>query len=128
MKSILVVDDEPEILKLVSAMLTASGYRVFSAANGDQALRIFSHNPDIDLLLTDVVAPGMSGPMIADDIAARRPDIKILFMSGYKGTQIVQRYVVEQGYSLIVKPFTMAQLSDKVKALLGDDAKYIATS
>jgi CheY-like chemotaxis protein len=120
MKSILVVDDEPEILKLVSAMLAANGYRVLSAAHGEQALRVFSTNPDIDLLLTDVVAPGMSGPMIADQIAARRPDIKVLFMSGYNGTQVVQRYVVEQGYSLIVKPFTMVQLSDKVSALLGD--------
>jgi len=120
MKTILVVDDEPEILRLVSAMLTASGYRVLTAANGDQALRVFSHNPDIDLLLTDLVAPGMSGPMIVDQIAARRPDIKVLFMSGYNGTQVVQRYVVEQGYSLIVKPFTMHQLSEKLRTLLSD--------
>src|SRR6267154_2606617 len=118
-KTILVVDDEPEIRKLVSAMLTRSGYRVLSADTGENAIRLFSNNPDTDLLLTDVVAPGMSGPMIADQIAVLKPDLKVLFMSGYDGTQVVQRYVVEKGYSLLVKPFTMEQLEQKVRDVLG---------
>src|SRR5689334_4572530 len=99
MQTILVVEDEPRVLKLVSMMLDTKGYRVLPAATGDQALRLLAENPDVDLLLTDVVAPGMSGPMIADQIAAQRPGIKVLFMSGYDGTQVVQRYVIEQGYS-----------------------------
>ena len=109
-KKVLVVDDEPEIRKLVAAMLARNGYRVLSADSGENAIRLFKNNPDTDLLLTDVVAPGMSGPMIADQIAALKPDIKVLFMSGYDGTQVVQRYVVEKGYSLLTKPFTMEQL------------------
>ena len=117
-KTILVVDDEPEIRKLVAAMLTKNGYHVFIADTGENAIRLFKNNPDTDLLLTDVVAPGMSGPMIADQIAALRPDIKVLFMSGYDGTQVVQRYVVEKGYSLLVKPFTMDQLGRKVLDVL----------
>src|SRR5436309_2269409 len=108
--TILVVDDEPEIRKLVTAMLTRNGYNVLTADTGENAVRLFRNNPAIELLLTDVVAPGMSGPMIADEIAALRPHIKVLFMSGYDGTQVVQKYVVERGYSLLTKPFTMDQL------------------
>jgi two-component system cell cycle sensor histidine kinase/response regulator CckA len=115
---VLVVDDEPEVRKLVAAMLVRNGYRVISADSGENAIRLFKNNPDTDLLLTDVVAPGMSGPMIADQIASLKPDIKVLFMSGYDGTQVVQRYVVEKGYSLLIKPFTMEQLERKVRAVL----------
>ena len=116
--TILVVDDEPEIRKLVSAMLARNGYRVLSADTGENAVRLFKSNPDTALLLTDVVAPGMSGPMIADQIAALKPDIKVLFMSGYDSTQVVQRYVVEKGYSLLIKPFTMEQLGNKIRDVL----------
>jgi CheY-like chemotaxis protein len=115
---VLVVDDEPEIWKLVTAMLARNGYRVLSADSGENALRLFKSNPDTDLLLTDVVSPGMSGPMIADQISALKPDIKVLFMSGYDGTQVVQRYVIEKGYSLLTKPFSMEQLESKVRAVL----------
>jgi CheY-like chemotaxis protein len=118
MKTILVVDDEPEIRKLVAAMLTRSGYRVLLADTGENAVRLIRKNPDTDLLLTDVVAPGMSGPMIADQIAALKPDIGVLFMSGYDDTQVVQRYVVGRGYSLLVKPFTMGELERKVREVL----------
>ena len=115
---VLVVDDEPEVRKLVTAMLVRNGHRVVSADTGENAIRLFKNNPDTDLLLTDVVAPGMSGPMIADQIASLKPHIKVLFMSGYDGTQVVQRYVVEKGYSLLIKPFTMEQLERKVRAVL----------
>jgi DNA-binding NtrC family response regulator len=120
--TILVVDDEPEICKLVSAMLNRCGYRVLSADTGDGAIGLFKNNPDTELLLTDVVVPGMSGPMIADEIAALNPAIKVLFMSGYDGTRVVMRYVAEKGYSLIIKPFTMEQLERKVQAVLSHGA------
>jgi two-component system cell cycle sensor histidine kinase/response regulator CckA len=121
-QTILVVDDEPEIRKLVSAMLTKAGYLVFTAESGENAVRMFKSHPDTALLLTDVVAPGMSGPMIADEIAALNPGIKVLFMSGYDSTQVVQKYVVERGYSLLVKPFTMEQLERKVSTVLARTA------
>src|SRR5689334_8536322 len=104
-------------------MLSRSGYRVFSADNGENAIRLFKQHPDTELLLTDVVAPGMSGPMIADEIAAIRPDIKVLFMSGYDSTHVVQHYVVERGYELLVKPFTMEQLGQRVEAILARVAR-----
>ena len=122
---VLVVDDEPEIRKLVTAMLARNGYRVLSADSGENALRLFKSNPDTDLLLTDVVSPGMSGPMIADQISALKPDIKVLFMSGYDGTQVVQRYVVEKGYSLLTKPFSIEQLESKVRAVLSANGRTI---
>jgi DNA-binding NtrC family response regulator len=122
-RKILVVDDEPEVRKLVTAMLARHGYRVLSADSGENALRLFKNNTDTDLLLTDVVAPGMSGPMIADQIAALKPDIRVLFMSGYDSTQVVQRYVVEKGYSLLVKPFTMEQLEHRVRDVLESGGK-----
>jgi CheY-like chemotaxis protein len=120
---VLVVDDEPEIRKLVTAMLARNGYRVLSADSGENALRLFKSNPDTDLLLTDVVSPGMSGPMIADQISALKPDIKVLFMSGYDGTQVVQRYVIEKGYSLLTKPFSMEQLESKVRTVLSANGR-----
>ena len=126
--TVLVVDDEPEVRKLVAAMLTRKGYRSFSADTGENAIKIFRNNPNIALLLTDVVAPGMSGPMIADQVAAIKPDIKVLFMSGYDNTQVVQRYVVEKGYSLLVKPFTMEQLEQKVQAVLKGEAQSQVTA
>ena len=125
---VLVVDDEPEIRKLVTAMLARNGYRVLSADSGENALRLFKNNPDTDLLLTDVVSPGMSGPMIADQISALKPDIKVLFMSGYDGTQVVQRYVVEKGYSLLTKPFSMEQLESKVRAVLSTGTRTMDAS
>jgi len=121
--TILVVDDEPEIRKLVAAMLTPRGYRVFTADTGESAIRVMSNHPEIDLLLTDVVSPGMSGPMIADEIVAMKPGIRVLFMSGYDNTQVVQRYVVEKGYSLISKPFAREELEQRVHdALTGKKA------
>jgi two-component system, cell cycle sensor histidine kinase and response regulator CckA len=120
--TILVVDDEPEIRTLVSAMLTRSGYRVLSAATGESAMVVFRNNPDIELLLTDVVLAGMSGPLIAVEIAALNPAIKVLFMSGYDGTRMVMRYVTERGYSLLIKPFTMDQLERKVQGVLSREA------
>ena len=63
-KTVLVVDDEPDIRKLVTAMLTRNGYRVLTADTGENALRLFRNHPDVELLLTDVVAPGMSRPVV----------------------------------------------------------------
>ena len=61
--------------------------------------------------------------MIADQISALKPEIKVLFMSGYDGTQVVQRYVVEKGYSLLTKPFSMEQLESKVRAVLSNNGR-----
>ena len=115
-KTILVVDDEPEIRKLVSAMLTPGGYNIILADTGEQAVKAFRKQAkDIDLLLTDVVAPGMAGPTLADQLTELKPDLRVLFMSGYDNRQVVQKYVVEKGSLLLPKPFTREQLKAKVE-------------
>ncbi len=120
-KTILVVDDEPEVRKLVGAMVTRHGYNVLTADSGDHAITLFRHaTTPIDLLLTDVVAPGMSGPMLADKLVEMQPGLRVLFMSGYDQTQVVQHYVVEKGYALLIKPFTLDQLGRKVEEVLGE--------
>jgi CheY-like chemotaxis protein len=118
-KTVLVVDDEPEIRKLVGAMVTQFGYSVLTADSGDHAITVYkNHRSPIDLLITDVVAPGMSGPMLADKLSAIQPDLKVLYISGYDNTHVVQKYVVEKGHALLGKPFTMEELKAQVTALL----------
>ena len=115
-KTILVVDDEPEVRKLVGAMLSRDSYKILISDSGETAIKTFEkHGSPIDLLLTDVVSPGVSGPMLADQLTALQPGLRVLFMSGFDHTQVVQKYVLERGYSLLVKPFTMEQLRDKVR-------------
>src|SRR5579863_8015143 len=114
-KTILVVDDEPEIRKLVAAMVARQGYNVLTADNGEHAITVLrNQKTPINLLLTDVVAPGMSGPMLADKLVEMQPGLRVIFMSGYDNTQVVQRYVVEKGYELLHKPFTVEELGRKV--------------
>ncbi len=101
-KTILVVDDEAEIRKLVSAMVSQAGYNVLTADSGEHALTLYKHqHGPLELLITDVVAPGMSGPMLADKLSALQPDLKVLYISGYDNTHVVQKYVVEKGHALL---------------------------
>ncbi len=116
---ILVVDDEPEIRKLVSAMVRQFGYEVMTADSGEHALTLYKHHKGpLTMLITDVVAPGMSGPMLADKLTAIQPDLKVLYISGYDNTHVVQKYVVEKGHALLAKPFTVAELQTKMHELL----------
>lgn len=120
-KTILVVDDEPEVRKLVGAMVSRYGFNVLTADSGEHAITLFKKlQGGIDLLLTDVVAPGMSGPVLADKLSELQPGLKVLFMSGYDNTQVVQRYVVEKGHALLPKPFTLEELGRKVEEVLGE--------
>ena len=118
--AVLVVDDEPEIRKLVSVILTTAGYTVFLADSGEHALRLFhKHASEITLVLTDVVAPGMSGPMLVDELLELQPHLKVLFMSGFNESQVVRRYVVERGFVLLQKPFTAEQLLNEIQESIG---------
>jgi two-component system, cell cycle sensor histidine kinase and response regulator CckA len=119
-KNVLVVDDEPEIRKLVAAMVNQFGYTAMTADSGEHALTLFRKHPEsFELLITDVVAPGMSGPMLADKLSTLRPDLKVLYISGYDNTHLVRKYVLEKGHVLLSKPFTVEMLREKVEALLG---------
>jgi two-component system cell cycle sensor histidine kinase/response regulator CckA len=118
-KTVLVVDDEPEIRKLVAAMVGRLGYTVLTADSGEHALTLFrNHGQPIELLITDVIAPGMSGPMLADKLTALQPNLKVLYISGYDNTHVVRTYVVEKGHALLAKPFTVEALREKMESLL----------
>jgi DNA-binding NtrC family response regulator len=117
-KIILVVDDEPEVRKLVGAMVTHYGYKALTADSGEHAIAIFKKNRPIDLLLTDVVAPGMSGPLLAQKLTEMQPGLKVLFMSGYDNTNVVKTYVEKQGHALLRKPFDLEALGAKVQDML----------
>ena len=118
-KTILVVDDEPEIRKLVAAMAAQAGYSVITADSGEHAMTLFKNlKGPLELLITDVVQPGMSGPMLAERMIAVQPDMKVLYMSGYDNTLVVQKYVVEKGHALLTKPFTAREFQTKVRELL----------
>lgn len=121
-KTILVLDDEPDVRRLVAIMLSSNGYRVLTASNGESAIKIFKRSKQaIDLALLDVVAPGMSGPMVADRLTELKPELPVLYMSGYDHTNVVQRYIVEKGHALIPKPFTEKQLAKKVREVIHGD-------
>ena len=114
--TILVVDDEPEVLELIRIILMDDGHRVITASGADMALTLFRglENPP-DLLVADVVMPGMSGPMLVERLTQFEPELRILFMSAYDSRQVVRRFVVEKGYSLISKPFKISDLRAAVK-------------
>jgi two-component system cell cycle sensor histidine kinase/response regulator CckA len=119
LRTILVVDDEQDVLTFVHSALTRLGFEVILAPNGDTALDVFDKGAAaVDLLLTDVVMPGISGPMLVDRVLAMQPSLPVLFMSGYDDRQVVQRYVLKEGFALLPKPFTLETLAAKVKELL----------
>ena len=118
-KTILVVDDEPEVRKLVGAVVGQSGYTALTADSGEHALTLVKNLKEpLELLITDVIQPGMSGPMLADRLTALQPDLKVLYISGYDNTHVVQKYVVEKGHALLTKPFNIEDLRTKVRTLL----------
>jgi CheY-like chemotaxis protein len=125
--TILVVDDEPEIRKLVAAMVGQFGYTVLTADSGEHALTVVKKAKDpIDLLITDVVAPGMSGPMLADKLSEKQPDLKVLYISGYDNTRLVQKYIVQKGHELLTKPFSIDDLKKKVQSMLPAEVRSVS--
>jgi len=116
--TILVVDDEPVVLETVRDGLTAHGYQVLTAGDGEEALQTAqAHQGAIALALVDVIMPGMSGPQVAQRLHASRPDLKILFMSGFS-TEVVVVHGLDTGDPLLVKPFSLDTLGRKVHEIL----------
>jgi two-component system, cell cycle sensor histidine kinase and response regulator CckA len=122
-ETILVVEDAEPLRALTKEFLSASGYTVLEAANGDEAIRIAqSHAGTIDLLLTDVVMPRMGGKPLVEQMAQIRPSTRVLYMSGYPNDGIVQAGVLANGVALLEKPFTREILSRRVRQVLDDSA------
>lgn len=118
-KTILVVEDEESIRNLAIEILGLYGYAVLSAGNGEEALQIAeAHQGEISLLLTDVVMPRMGGRELYNRIRRQRPDIRVLYMSGYTDDAIVHQGVLNQGTAFLQKPFSPISLAKKVKEVL----------
>jgi PAS domain S-box-containing protein len=118
-ETILVVEDNEQVLKLVRTTLDSFGYRVLEASDGKQALELFEHDQDsISLLLTDVMMPVMNGQQLYLRITERRPDVKVLYMSGYTDQILGEDYIRNNEVNFIHKPFSINDLMDKVREVL----------
>ena len=119
-ETVLLVEDEPDVAELLVSALQANGYTVLRAARGAEALEIVrTHGSTIHLLLTDVVMPGMNGRELADRATALRPDVQILYMSGYSDDALLRRGVEASRAHFIPKPFSIKLLTSKIREVLG---------
>ena len=121
-ETILIAEDEPDLRELARIFLEGYGYKVLEAASAELAIETAgAFTGSIDLLLTDVIMPGMSGRQLAESILSKRPQTKIVYMTGYTDDMVVQHKVLEPGVMLLQKPFSKVDLALKVRSTL--DAK-----
>jgi CheY-like chemotaxis protein len=120
-ETILVVEDEDGVRALARQILEGFGYQVLDARQGAEAIGVCEQQPGpIDLLITDVVMPGMSGRQVAEQVAERRPGLRVLFLSGYTDDAIVHHGVLDLGMPFLQKPFSPMALALKVRQVLDD--------
>jgi PAS domain S-box-containing protein len=118
-QTVLVVEDEGGLRDLARKLLQRQGYTVLVASNAGEAVRLFQENPSIDVLLTDVVMPGASGPELTKQLVEQRPGLHVIYMSGYTEEAIVQHGVLKPGIAFLNKPFTSETLGRKIREVLG---------
>ena len=118
-ETILLVEDEPQLRALTRRILSSAGYSVIDAGSGEEALSALgAHDGPVHLMLTDVVMPGMNGRDLATRVAAIRPEVKVLFASGYTDDAIFRHGVLDDGSHFISKPYAPAELRRKVREVL----------
>ena len=118
-ETILLVEDEEAVRTMISRVLQGSGYRILEACQGKEAIEVCQKHPGvIHLMVTDVIMPQMSGRELAERLAAVRPEMKVLFMSGYPDKAIVHHGVLDPGTAFLQKPFTLTALETKVREIL----------
>ncbi len=115
---VLVVEDEPAVRLLSVETLVELGYEVLEADGAATALKLLDAHPEVALLFTDVVMPEINGRMLADEARKRRPDLKVLFTTGYTRNAVVHNGVLDPGVQLIGKPFTIEELAARVREVL----------
>ncbi|HEX8984339.1 MAG TPA: response regulator [Bryobacteraceae bacterium] len=127
-ETILLVDDEPQVVSLVREMLVRDGYTVFGAADGKEALEFVEKNEtQFELLLTDIVMPGLNGRELADRLKSMRPGLRVLYMSGFMKEAILKYYGISIiGIPFLQKPFTRDTLGRKVREVLDAPAAEAA--
>jgi CheY-like chemotaxis protein len=118
-ETILLVEDEVQVRNILTDMLKSQGYKLLVASNGPEALDIAStRNGKIHLMITDVVMPQMSGRELSELMARIRPEMRILYMSGYTDDAIVHHRLLDEGLNFIQKPFDTASVARKVRLVL----------
>ena len=115
---VLVVEDEPAVRRFSVEALSELGYRVLEADGAASALRLLDAHPDIALMFTDIVMPEVNGAKLAEEVRRRRPDVRVLFTTGYTRNAVVHNGVLDPGVELIGKPFTIEELATKLRAVL----------
>jgi CheY-like chemotaxis protein len=115
---ILVVEDEPGVREFTADALSELGYRVLEAEGAASALRLLDEHPEIALLFTDVVMPHVNGRKLADEARGLRPELKVLFTTGYTRNAVVHNGVLDAGVDMISKPFTVEELAAKIREVL----------
>ena len=127
-ESILLVEDAQPLRKLAQTFLEAAGFRVLSAGSGEEALEVAAHcGVTFDLLLTDVVMPGMNGRVLAEQLLPRQLGMKVLYMSGYTDSFIAGHGVLDPGTYLLHKPFTEDVLIRKAREVLDGGKKPVSS-
>ena len=120
-ETILVVDDDESLRTVIVDLLGHLGYGTLSAASADDAMKVALDYPGrIDLLLTDVAMQPLTGPMLAEKLMRSRPEMKVVFISGYANASLAPDGVLKPGTVLVHKPFTMKVLSAKLREVLGN--------
>ncbi|RYG31585.1 MAG: response regulator [Burkholderiales bacterium] len=118
-ETVLVVDDEPILRMLINDVLVENGYRALEAIDGQSALRILESDARIDLLVTDVGLPGgMNGRQVADAARRTRPDLKVLFITGYAENAVIGNGHLELGMEVLAKPFPITTLAARIRSLI----------
>lgn len=116
---VLIVEDDASILMVLSAYLSGEGYRVLQAENGEEAFAILASKPNLDLMVTDYRLPGgISGVDIAEPAVKLRPDLKVIFISGYPAEIRESNSPIAQSAPILAKPFDLDALQEQIRKLL----------
>jgi two-component system cell cycle sensor histidine kinase/response regulator CckA len=118
-ETILLVEDDDSVREMIKTFLEPAGYNILQAQNGFDALETSkTYEGEIHLLLTDVIMPKMNGQEVADELKKTRPEMQIIFMSGYTDDVIAHHGVLEAGVNFIQKPVTLSRLAKKLRKVL----------
>ena len=119
-ETILIIEDQTGVRNYTRVALEDIGYRVLEAADGKEAIAVAEGFPGpIHLLLTDVILPGINGLNVSAQLTAMRPDLKVIYMSGYPGTTIGEKDGIAEGIAFLPKPYGPDELASKVREVLG---------